>query len=149
MALALMPRLRYTRYALHVCVTATAEALAVLWLSIALGVLRMQRATRRTLQWDGRLLWGRHSHLVRIDGLFCMHGVPAVQFVLIINDGPSIPGAGTTLESEYRSDIYGERCILLGAVHGMAEGLFRRFVRQGMRWPGRWVALAHLLLLCA
>ena len=40
---------------------------------------------------------------------------------------------GTTLESEYKSDIYGERCILLGAVHGMAEGLFRRFVRQGMR----------------
>lgn len=41
--------------------------------------------------------------------------------------------AGTTLESEYRSDIYGERCILLGAVHGMVEGLFERFVRQGMR----------------
>ncbi len=40
---------------------------------------------------------------------------------------------GTTLESEYRSDIYGERCILLGAVHGMVEGLFRRFTRQGMR----------------
>ncbi|DBB07086.1 TPA: hypothetical protein ACH3X1_011669 [Trebouxia sp. C0004] len=39
---------------------------------------------------------------------------------------------GTTLESEYRSDIYGERCILLGAVHGMVEGLFRRFTRQGM-----------------
>ena len=41
---------------------------------------------------------------------------------------------GTTLESEYRSDIYGERCILLGAVHGMVEGLFRRFTRQGMRY---------------
>ena len=41
--------------------------------------------------------------------------------------------AGTTLESEYRSDIYGERCVLLGAVHGMVEGLFTRFVRQGMR----------------
>ncbi|KAK9793443.1 hypothetical protein WJX73_004078 [Symbiochloris irregularis] len=39
---------------------------------------------------------------------------------------------GTTLESEYRSDIYGERCILLGAVHGMVEGLFRRFRQQGM-----------------
>lgn len=38
----------------------------------------------------------------------------------------------TTLESEYKSDIYGERCILLGAVHGMVEGLFRRYVRQGM-----------------
>ena len=40
---------------------------------------------------------------------------------------------GTTLESEYKSDIYGERCILLGAVHGMVEGLFRRYTRQGMR----------------
>jgi ketol-acid reductoisomerase len=38
----------------------------------------------------------------------------------------------TTLESEYKSDIYGERCILLGAVHGMVEALFRRFTRQGM-----------------
>jgi len=38
----------------------------------------------------------------------------------------------TTLESEYKSDIYGERMILLGAVHGMVEALFRRYVRQGM-----------------
>ena len=56
--------------------------------------------------------------------------------------------SGTTLESEYRSDIYGERCILLGAVHGMAEGLFRRFVRQGMRWetssPDVCFAVCHL-----
>lgn len=33
---------------------------------------------------------------------------------------------GTTLESEYKSDIYGERCILLGAVHGIVESLYRR-----------------------
>ena len=32
-----------------------------------------------------------------------------------------------------RSDIYGERAVLLGAVHGIVESLFRRFVRQGMR----------------
>ncbi|CAK0786694.1 hypothetical protein CVIRNUC_009908 [Coccomyxa viridis] len=38
---------------------------------------------------------------------------------------------GTTLESEYKSDIYGERCVLLGAVHGIVEGLWRRYVRQG------------------
>ncbi|MDB4977595.1 MAG: hypothetical protein JWN48_5936 [Myxococcaceae bacterium] len=37
----------------------------------------------------------------------------------------------TTLESEYKSDIFGERCILLGAVHGLIEGLFRRYVNQG------------------
>ena len=38
----------------------------------------------------------------------------------------------TTLESEYKSDIYGERMILLGAVHGMVEGLYRRYTAAGM-----------------
>ena len=38
----------------------------------------------------------------------------------------------TTLESEYKSDIFGERGILLGAVHGVVESLYRRFVDQGM-----------------
>ena len=38
----------------------------------------------------------------------------------------------TTLESEYKSDIYGERGILLGAVHGIIESLYRRYVSQGM-----------------
>lgn len=38
----------------------------------------------------------------------------------------------TTMTEEYKSDIYGERGILLGAVHGIIEGLFRRFVKQGM-----------------
>src|SRR5688500_15470541 len=38
----------------------------------------------------------------------------------------------TTLESEFKSDIFGERGILLGAVHGLVEGLYRRFVTQGM-----------------
>lgn len=38
----------------------------------------------------------------------------------------------TSLESEYKSDIYGERCILLGGVHGMVESLFRRYTRMGM-----------------
>jgi ketol-acid reductoisomerase len=37
----------------------------------------------------------------------------------------------TTLESEYKSDIFGERGILLGAVHGIAESLYRRFVAGG------------------
>ena len=31
-----------------------------------------------------------------------------------------------------QSDIYGERGILLGAVHAIVEGLFRRYVKQGM-----------------
>jgi ketol-acid reductoisomerase len=38
----------------------------------------------------------------------------------------------TTLESEYKSDIYGERGILLGAVHGIIESLYTRFVSEGM-----------------
>mmetsp|Transcript_4252 Transcript_4252/g.6289 ORF Transcript_4252/g.6289 Transcript_4252/m.6289 type:complete len:546 (+) Transcript_4252:50-1687(+) len=38
----------------------------------------------------------------------------------------------TTLRSEYCSDIYGERGILLGAVHGIVESLFRRYMKQGM-----------------
>ena len=32
----------------------------------------------------------------------------------------------TTLTEEYKSDIYGERGILLGGVHGIVESLFRR-----------------------
>jgi ketol-acid reductoisomerase len=38
----------------------------------------------------------------------------------------------TTLEDEYKSDIYGERGILLGAVHGIVESLFRRYTENGM-----------------
>lgn len=38
----------------------------------------------------------------------------------------------TTMKDEYKSDIYGERGILLGAVHGIIEGLFRRYMKQGM-----------------
>jgi ketol-acid reductoisomerase len=41
----------------------------------------------------------------------------------------------TTLESEYKSDIFGERGILLGAVHGVVESLYRRFVDQGTSKP--------------
>jgi ketol-acid reductoisomerase len=37
----------------------------------------------------------------------------------------------TTLESEFKSDIFGERGILLGAVHGVIESLYRRFVAEG------------------
>ncbi|WP_369227388.1 ketol-acid reductoisomerase [Streptomyces sp. R39] len=37
----------------------------------------------------------------------------------------------TTLESEYRSDIVGERAILLGAVHGIVESLYSRYRLAG------------------
>ncbi|KAM2958198.1 hypothetical protein FF2_025090 [Malus domestica] len=38
----------------------------------------------------------------------------------------------TTLEQEYKSDIFGERGILLGAVHGIVESLFRRYTENGI-----------------
>ncbi|KAL2653790.1 hypothetical protein R1flu_021918 [Riccia fluitans] len=38
-----------------------------------------------------------------------------------------------TLEDEYKSDIFGERGILLGAVHGIVEALFRRYTSNGMQ----------------
>jgi len=37
----------------------------------------------------------------------------------------------TTLESEFKSDIYGERGILLGAVWGIVESLYRRYIAEG------------------
>ncbi|RZT20492.1 ketol-acid reductoisomerase [Kribbella sp. VKM Ac-2569] len=37
----------------------------------------------------------------------------------------------TTLRSEYLSDIAGERAILLGAVHGLVEALYRHFRIEG------------------
>jgi ketol-acid reductoisomerase len=36
----------------------------------------------------------------------------------------------TTLKNEYKSDVSGERAVLLGAVHGTVEALFRRFARE-------------------
>lgn len=38
----------------------------------------------------------------------------------------------TTLESEYLSDIFGERGILLGAVHGIVEVLYRWYMSHGL-----------------
>ncbi|MFD3403078.1 ketol-acid reductoisomerase [Kribbella sp. NPDC058693] len=37
----------------------------------------------------------------------------------------------TTLQDEYRSDIVGERAILLGAVHGLVEAMYRHFRIDG------------------
>ena len=39
----------------------------------------------------------------------------------------------TSLRSEYRSDIYGERGILLGAVHGIVESLVKVISTQGIK----------------
>lgn len=37
----------------------------------------------------------------------------------------------TSLEKEYKSDIFGERGILVGGIHGISESLFRFFVEEG------------------
>jgi ketol-acid reductoisomerase len=37
----------------------------------------------------------------------------------------------TTLKSEVVSDLFGERSILLGAVHGIVEALYRRYLGEG------------------
>ena len=37
----------------------------------------------------------------------------------------------TTMESEFRSDIFGERGILLGGVHGLVESLYRKYRNEG------------------
>src|SRR5687767_10477880 len=51
----------------------------------------------------------------------------------------------TTLESEYKSDIFGERCILLGAVHGIIESLYRRYVSQGQSKEQAFVASSEVI----
>lgn len=41
----------------------------------------------------------------------------------------------TTLASEFRSDVFGERGVLLGAVHGLVESLYRYLRSHGMAPP--------------
>ncbi|GKF31126.1 ketol-acid reductoisomerase, chloroplastic, partial [Tanacetum coccineum] len=41
-------------------------------------------------------------------------------------------GSPFTFAKEYNSDIFRERGILLGAVHGIVESLFRRYTEHGM-----------------
>ncbi len=45
----------------------------------------------------------------------------------------------TSLEMEYKSDIFGERGILLGAVHGIVENLFRRYIDKGLEKPRAFI----------
>lgn len=60
------------------------------------------------------------------------HDGRAVERALAWSVGLGSPYTfGTTLDSEYRSDIVGERAILLGAVHGLVESLYQRFRLAG------------------
>ena len=49
----------------------------------------------------------------------------------------------TTMEMEYRSDIYGERGILLGAVHGICESLYRYYCAEGVSQEDAFKATAE------
>jgi ketol-acid reductoisomerase len=52
--------------------------------------------------------------------------------LFLLTCGACLCCSATTLESEYKSDIYGERCCILGGVHAVVESLFRRYTEQGM-----------------
>src|SRR5260370_39983661 len=52
----------------------------------------------------------------------------------------------TTLEMEYRSDIFGERGVLLGAVWGILEALFSNFMLEGNATRGDAFARSALSL---
>ena len=49
----------------------------------------------------------------------------------------------TTLESEYKSDIFGERGILLGAVYGIVESIYRRLVASGSSPEAAYLSTAE------
>lgn len=49
----------------------------------------------------------------------------------------------TTLESEYKSDIFGERGILLGGAHGIVEALYYRYRAEGMSQDEAFVQTAE------
>lgn len=51
----------------------------------------------------------------------------------------------TTLESEYKSDIFGERGILLGAVHGICESLYRKYTAEGMSAEDAYINTAEVI----
>jgi ketol-acid reductoisomerase len=60
------------------------------------------------------------------------HDGRAVERALAWSVGLGAPYTfGTTLDNEYRSDIVGERAVLLGAVHGLVESLYQRFRLAG------------------
>nr|GEU39855.1 ketol-acid reductoisomerase, chloroplastic [Tanacetum cinerariifolium] len=65
----------------------------------------------------------------------CPKGMgPSVRRLYV--QGKEVNGAGINasfgVHQEYKSDIFGERGILLGAVHGIVESLFRRYTEHGM-----------------
>lgn len=78
---------------------------------------------------------GAHVNGAGINSSFAVHADPdgrAVDLALGWSVALGSPYTfRTTLDSEYRSDIVGERAILLGAVHGIVESLHTRYRLAG------------------
>ncbi|AXE83913.1 ketol-acid reductoisomerase [Streptomyces sp. Go-475] len=78
---------------------------------------------------------GAHVNGAGINASFAVHADPdgrAVDLALGWSVALGSPYTfRTTLDSEYRSDIVGERAILLGAVHGIVESLYTRYRLAG------------------
>ena len=78
---------------------------------------------------------GRTINGAGINASFAMHqdiDGKATDYALAWSVGLGSPFTFmTTLESEYKSDIFGERAILLGAVHGVVESLYLWFKQHG------------------
>ncbi|MEU1933142.1 ketol-acid reductoisomerase [Streptomyces coeruleorubidus] len=78
---------------------------------------------------------GAHVNGAGINSSFAVHADPdgrAVDLALGWSVALGSPYTfRTTLDSEYRSDIVGERAVLLGAVHGIVESLYTRYRLAG------------------
>ncbi|MEU0587949.1 ketol-acid reductoisomerase [Streptomyces sp. NPDC006132] len=78
---------------------------------------------------------GAHVNGAGINASFAVHADPdgrAVDLALGWSVALGSPYTfRTTLDSEYRSDIVGERAVLLGAVHGIVESLYTRYRLAG------------------
>ncbi len=79
---------------------------------------------------------GKEGNGAGINSSFAIHqdiNGRATDYALAWSIGIGSPFTfQTTLEMEYKSDIFGERGILLGAVHGIVESLFRWYQLNGM-----------------
>lgn len=81
---------------------------------------------------------GKTCNGAGINASFAVHQAKDVQRATDLALGWSVALGSpftfqTTLESEYKSDIFGERGILIGGVHAITEALFRHFVEtRGM-----------------
>ena len=123
-------------FAVHQDATGSASDIAVGW-AIAVGAPFAFCTTLESEYKRWAWVWGRvwmGSGAVECGLQTSLWGVPGRPCPLC----PARPPA-----ARHCSDIYGERCVILGGVHGVVESLFRRYTREGMRceaWRAGWDA---------